>query len=61
MKRFFKAAAITAVVLLVFMAISVICNINGINLDSVTNGSVIAVCAMLIYGELSKNDQKKDD
>lgn len=61
MKQFFKGAAITAVILIVFMGINVICNINGINLDSVSSGAVIAVCAVLIYRASTSNEKKKDD
>ncbi len=61
MKQFFKGAAITAVILIVFMGINVICNINGINLNFVSNGAVTAVCAVLIYRALTSNEKKKDD
>lgn len=59
MKRFLKGAAATAAILIVFIAINVFCNMHGINLDSVSNGPVIAVCAMLIYRELTRNENNK--
>ena len=59
MKQVLKAAAVTAVILIVFIVINVICNMNGINLDSISNGPVIAVCAMFIYQELTKKDKSK--
>lgn len=61
MKHFFKGAVVTAVVLIVFIGINVICNRNGIDLDSVSNAPVIAVCAMLIYQGLTKNEKNKDN
>ena len=59
MMQFLKGAAATAIVLIVFIGINVICNINGIDLDSISNGPVIAVCAMLIYSGLNKNEKTK--
>ncbi len=61
MKQILKGAAISAIVLIVFIAINVICNINGINLDSISSGPVIAVCAMLIFRESTRNRENKED
>lgn len=58
MKSFLKGTAVWAIVMIVFIAINVICNINGINLDSVSNGAVMAVCVMLIYEGWAKNEKK---
>ncbi len=58
MKCFFKGAAITAAILIVFIAVNMFCNMKGINLDSVSNGAVIAVCAMFIYQSLTKNNKE---
>ena len=55
MKNFLKGAAVAVVVLIVLIVINVICNMNDIDLNSVTSGPVIAVCAMLIYQGLTKN------
>lgn len=57
MKHFLKAAAVTAVVLIVLLVINIICNMNGIELDSVMTGTVSAVGAMLIYCGLTKNEK----
>ena len=61
MKSFLKGTAVWAIVMIVLIAINVICNINGINLNSVSNGAVIAVCAVLIYRASTSNEKKKDD
>ncbi len=55
MNNFFKGAVVTVIVLTIFIIINVICNMNDIDLNSVTSGPVIAVCAMLIYQGLTKN------
>lgn len=57
MGHFLKGAAATAMVLIIFIVINIICNINGIDLDSISNGPVIAVCAMLIYRGLTKKEK----
>ena len=44
MKCFFKGAAITAAILIVFIAVNMFCNMKGINLDSVSNGAVFVLC-----------------
>ncbi len=61
MKHFLKGAAVTAVVLIILMVINVICNMNGINLDSVPIGVLASICAMSIYQALIRNENKKDD
>ena len=55
MNNFFKGAVVTVIVLTIFIIINVICNMNDIDLNSVTSGPVISVCAMLIYQGLTKN------
>lgn len=61
MKHFFKGAAVTVAVLIVLMVINVFCNMHGINLDSVSTGTLSAVCAMLLYCGLIRNEKSKDD
>lgn len=61
MKNFFKGAAVAAVVLIVLIVINVIYNMNGHELDSVSAGTVASVCAMLLYGGLTRNKKNKDD
>ena len=57
MKHLLKGAAVTAVVLIVLMAIHVFCNMKEIQLDIVVTGTMSAVCAMLIYHGLIKNEK----
>ena len=58
MRDLLKGAAVTVIVLIALMAINVFCNMNDIHLDTVTTGTVSAVCAMLIYCGLNKNKKK---
>jgi hypothetical protein len=60
MKNFLKGAAVAVVTLIVLIVINVICNMNGHELDSVLTGTVASVCAMLLYGGLTKNEKNKD-
>ena len=60
MKNFLKGAAVVVVVLIILIVINVICNMNGHELDSVLTGTVASVCAMLLYGGLTKNEKNKD-
>ena len=61
MKHFLKGAAVLVIIIIVLMVINVICNMNGIDLDSVSTGTVAAVGAMLIYDGLLKREKNKDD
>lgn len=49
MKQILKGVAVTTIVLIIFIVISIICNVNGINSDSISNGAILAACTMLIY------------
>ena len=60
MKNFLKWPAVAIVTLIVLIVINVICNMNGHELDSVLTGTVASVCAMLLYGGLTKNEKNKD-
>ncbi len=59
-EEFLKGAAVAVVTLIVLIVINVICNMNGHELDSVLTGTVASVCAMLLYGGLTKNEKNKD-
>lgn len=60
MKNLLKGTAVTAVILIVLMAINVFCNMHDIHLDSVVTGTVSAVCAMLLYCGLIRNEKNKE-
>lgn len=60
MKYFLKGAAVVVTVTIVSMAIHVFCNMHGIDLDSTATGAVTAVCALLFYHGLIKNEKDKE-
>lgn len=49
------------VVIVVDMIINIVCNMNGIDLNSTAQGTMSAICAMFIYNGLIKNENNKDD
>lgn len=57
MKQILKGVAVTAIVIIIFMVISIICNVNGINVDSTSNGAVMAACAVLIYRGVTRKEK----
>ena len=61
MKNFLKGAAIVVAIWIVLIVINVICNMNGHELDSVSSGTMAAVCAMLLDRGVTKNKKNKDD
>lgn len=61
MKNLLKGAAITAIVLIVNLILNMICNKQGINLDSTVTGTVSAVSAMLIYHGLMRKEKTKNN
>lgn len=61
MKHLLKGAAVAAVVLVALMAINMLCNMYDIHLDQTATGTISAVCAMLFYHGLIRNEKSKDD
>ena len=61
MKNLLKGAAITVIVLVVSMVIQIFCNVKGIQIDLTISGPTSAVCAMLVYHGLTKNEKNKDN
>lgn len=54
MQNFLKGTAVMVIVMIVLIAVNMACNLNGIDLDAPTTGTVSAVSAMLIYEGLTK-------
>lgn len=44
-------------VIIVNMIINIICNMNGVDLNSTVQSTMSAVCAMLIYQGLIRNEK----
>lgn len=57
MKHLLKGAAVTAVVLIVSMIIHIFCNMHDIHLNQTVTSTVSAVCAMLLYHGLIRNEK----
>ena len=57
MKHLLKGAAVTVTILIVLIGINMFCNMHNISLDSVSTGTVSAVCAMLFYRGLTRNEK----
>ncbi len=57
MKNLLKGAAVMAAVMIANLIISIVCNMNGIELNSTVTGTVSAVSAILIYHGLTKNEK----
>lgn len=61
MKHLLKGAAVAAVVLIALIIINMFCNMHDIHLDQTATGTISAVCAMLFYHGLIKNERNKDE
>lgn len=61
MKHFFMGAAIVVVELVILIAINVICNINGHELDSIMTGCMAPIIALSVYEGLLKKEKKNDE
>ena len=57
MKHLLKGVAVTAVIMIVLMAIHIFCNMHGIDLDPLMTGPTSAVCAMFIYNGLIRKEK----
>ncbi len=57
MKNLLKGAVVMAAVMIANLIISIVCNMNGIELNSTVTGTVSAVSAILIYHGLTKNEK----
>lgn len=57
MKQILKGVAVTAIVLIIVIVINIICNVKGINMDSISNGAVVAACTVLIYRGVTRKEK----
>ncbi len=48
-------------VMIVNLILNIICNMNGVDLNSTVMGTTSAVCAMFIYNGLIKNEKNNED
>ena len=61
MRYFLKGAIAIAAVTIANMIINIICNMNGIELNSIMKTFVSRFCALLLYHGLIRNEKNKDD
>lgn len=61
MKHFLKGVVIVVGVMIVDIFINIICNINGIDLNSTANTFAAVGCAMYLYYAWTRNEKNKDD
>ncbi|MCI8281788.1 MAG: hypothetical protein HFI76_08850 [Lachnospiraceae bacterium] len=57
MKHLLKGIIVAAAVLIVSMVINIFCNMHDIHLDQTITSTVSAVCAVLLYQGLIKNEK----
>lgn len=60
MKHVLKGAAVMAGVIIVNMIINIICNRNGIDLNSTGMGTMSVLCALFIYDGWIKKEKDKE-
>lgn len=56
MKHFLKGAVAIAITMIVNIIVHVICNMHGIDLNSIVTTVVSTICAILIYQGLTRNE-----
>lgn len=61
MNHFLKGAVVMVGVIIVNMIINIVCNMNGIDLNSAIQGTMSAVCAMFIYNGWIKNEKNEKE
>lgn len=60
MKHVLKGAAVMAGIIIVNMIISIICNKNGVDLNSTGMSTMSALCALFIYEGLIKKEKENE-
>lgn len=61
MKHFLTGAAIVAGISIINMIIHIVCNRNGIDLNSTGMGTISAVCGIFIYDRLMEKEKNKEN
>ncbi|GFI30528.1 hypothetical protein IMSAGC013_01918 [Lachnospiraceae bacterium] len=59
MRNFLIGAAIVAVTMMILMAVSIFCNVEGIYLESTAIGVVLGIGAMMVYQKLTKGKTRE--
>lgn len=61
MKHFLKGAAVTAVILIVLMGLSIFCNMQGMELNTLITGPAAGACGMFIYNAWIQKENKEEN
>jgi FtsH-binding integral membrane protein len=57
--KILKGFLVTVITLIALIIVNMICNVNGINLNTIISGTTTAIVAMFIYEAITKKDRNK--
>ena len=57
MNHFLKGIIVMVGIIIVNMIINIVCNINGINLNTTGMSTVLSICAIFIYDRWIRNEK----
>ena len=57
--KILKGFLVTVITLVSLIIVNIICNVNGINLNTIISGTTTAIVAMFIYEAITKKDRTK--
>lgn len=57
--KILKGFLVTVITLVSLIIVNMICNVNGINLNTIISGTTTAIVAMFIYEAITKKDRTK--
>ena len=57
--KILKGFLVTVITLVALIIVNMICNVNGINHNTIISGTTTAIVAMFIYEAITKKDRTK--
>ena len=57
--KILKGFLVTVITLVALIIVNMICNVNGINLNTIISGTTTAIVAMFRYEAITKKDRTK--
>ena len=57
--KILKGFLVTVITLVALIIVNMICNVNGINLNTIISGTTTAIVAMFIYEAITKKGRTK--
>ena len=61
MKHFLKGAAVTAAMMIVLMGVSIFCNMQGMELNTLIFAPAAGACSILIYNAWIQKENKEEN